>query len=106
GQRCGTSERPILDGGTDGSNPVPSRGESATNCSGGGLRWSAACSLPHLTSDSSAECRGPKSYIGSNCCCAGEVTQTVIQIEAAAKPSWHRRRSYSQNMHRFAGYSR
>src|ERR1700730_17797711 len=29
GQRCGTSERPILDGGTDGSNPVPSSGESS-----------------------------------------------------------------------------
>src|ERR1700730_10857633 len=30
GQRCGTSERPILDGGTDGSNPVPSSGESVS----------------------------------------------------------------------------
>jgi len=33
GQRCGTSERPILDGGTDGSNPVPSSGESGANFS-------------------------------------------------------------------------
>jgi len=36
GQRCGTSERPILDGGTDGSNPVPSSGESGANLIFGG----------------------------------------------------------------------
>jgi len=30
GNRCETSEWPILDGGTDGSNPVPSSAESAT----------------------------------------------------------------------------
>src|SRR5947207_4302351 len=41
GQRCGTSERPILDGGTDGSNPVPSTGESATN-------WEPARTSPAL----------------------------------------------------------
>jgi hypothetical protein len=33
--------RPIEE--TEGSNPSPSSGESATNCSGGGLRWSSAC---------------------------------------------------------------
>src|SRR6266446_6770511 len=44
----------ILARGTEGSNPSSSSGESATNCSGGGLRWSSACSLPQLTSDSSA----------------------------------------------------
>ena len=31
GNRCETSEWPILDGGTDGSNPVPSREESANH---------------------------------------------------------------------------
>src|SRR4029077_17462735 len=40
GQRCGTSERPILDGGTDGSNPVPSSSESVANLT------SSPCRLP------------------------------------------------------------
>src|SRR6266550_7052375 len=39
GQRCGTSERPILDGGTDGSNPVPSSAESAANFVFGREAW-------------------------------------------------------------------
>src|SRR6266550_2411353 len=32
GNRRRSSERPFLYGGTDGSNPVPSSGESGTNC--------------------------------------------------------------------------
>src|SRR5246500_1528921 len=54
GQRCGTSERPILDGGTDGSNPVPSSGESGAN-----LAFSAMAPLP----------RGDAPPIVSNECC-------------------------------------
>jgi hypothetical protein len=34
-------------GGTEGSNPAHSTGESATNCTGGGLRWSPAAIHAH-----------------------------------------------------------
>src|ERR1700730_5770240 len=46
GQRCGTSERPILDGGTDGSNPVPSSGESVANAAFGGVTERAEAMSP------------------------------------------------------------
>ncbi len=46
--RTGAAKKGCFLYGTDGSNPSPSSGESGTNCSGGGLRWSpAAIHAPH-----------------------------------------------------------